>query len=203
MPRSAARPVLQQQSRNHRSAARDAVGCRVRLEPAGAQRAGAQGLAQFLPDTCAAQGVNATATADPSSQADGIVSQAGHLCTLLAAVTADLPLAGDRLVLALAAYDAGLGVVQRHALTRKPAVLGASATCWPAIRNRLLEDASTGWAATDLSRPEPERCTGVWRLARAMWRPELAPGSLVNLWLLGASGSRPRALRPSASTVTP
>lgn len=78
--------------------------------------AGAQGLAQFLPSTWASEGVDGDGdgTADPFNPADAIASQAAYLCKLLAAVTADPQLAGDRLELALAAYNAGLGAVQRH-----------------------------------------------------------------------------------------
>jgi murein DD-endopeptidase MepM/ murein hydrolase activator NlpD len=84
--------------------------------PRAVSPAGAQGLAQFLPTTWAAEGVDGDGdgTRDPFSPADAIASQAAYLCTLLAAVTADPALAGDRLELALASYNAGLGAVRRH-----------------------------------------------------------------------------------------
>ena len=84
--------------------------------PRAVSPAGAQGLAQFLPSTWASEGVDGDGdgTADPFSPADAIASQVGYLCTLLVAVTTDPQLAGDRLELALAAYNAGLGAVQRH-----------------------------------------------------------------------------------------
>jgi murein DD-endopeptidase MepM/ murein hydrolase activator NlpD len=84
--------------------------------PRAVSPAGAQGLAQFLPSTWTTEGVDGDGdgTADPFSPADAIASQAGYLCTLLAAVTTDPRLTGDRLELALAAYNAGLGTVQRY-----------------------------------------------------------------------------------------
>lgn len=84
--------------------------------PRAVSPAGAQGLAQFLPSTWATEGIDGDGdgTADPFRPADAIASQAGYLCTLLTAVTADPQLTGDRLELALAAYNTGLGAVQRH-----------------------------------------------------------------------------------------
>jgi murein DD-endopeptidase MepM/ murein hydrolase activator NlpD len=84
--------------------------------PRAVSPAGAQGLAQFLPSTWAIEGVDGDGdgTADPFSPADAIASQAGYLCTLLAAVTTDPQLTVNRLELALAAYNAGLGAVQRY-----------------------------------------------------------------------------------------
>jgi murein DD-endopeptidase MepM/ murein hydrolase activator NlpD len=84
--------------------------------PRAVSPAGAQGLAQFLPSTWATEGIDSDrdGTADPFNPVDAIASQAGYLCTLLAAVTTDPQLIGDRLELALAAYNAGLGAVQRH-----------------------------------------------------------------------------------------
>lgn len=84
--------------------------------PRAASPAGAQGLAQFLPSTWATEGIDGDrdGTADPFSPADAIASQAGYLCKLLASVTTDQQLTGNRLELVLAAYNAGLGAVQRH-----------------------------------------------------------------------------------------
>jgi murein DD-endopeptidase MepM/ murein hydrolase activator NlpD len=83
--------------------------------PQAVSPAGAQGLAQFKPTTWAGHGVDGDGDGvrDPFSAADAIVSQAAFLCQLLAAVTSDRQLAGDPLDLALAAYNAGLGAVQR------------------------------------------------------------------------------------------
>jgi murein DD-endopeptidase MepM/ murein hydrolase activator NlpD len=77
---------------------------------------GAQGLAQFMPDTWVGEGLDGDGDGvrDPFNPADAIASQASFMCKLLAAVTADSILAGDRLDLALAAYNAGLGAVRRH-----------------------------------------------------------------------------------------
>jgi len=77
---------------------------------------GAQGLAQFMPGTWAGEGLDGDGDGirDPFNPADAIASQAYFMCRLLAVVTADTTLTGDRLDLALAAYNAGLGAVQRH-----------------------------------------------------------------------------------------
>ncbi len=78
--------------------------------------AGAQGLAQFLPGTWASEGVDGDGDGlrDPFNPADAIASQAAFMCTLLAAVTRDEQMTGNPLDLALAAYNAGLGAVQRY-----------------------------------------------------------------------------------------
>jgi murein DD-endopeptidase MepM/ murein hydrolase activator NlpD len=77
---------------------------------------GAQGLAQFMPATWVGEGLDGDGDGrrDPFSAADAIASQASFMCKLLAAVTADDSLTGDPLDLALAAYNAGLGAVQRY-----------------------------------------------------------------------------------------
>jgi murein DD-endopeptidase MepM/ murein hydrolase activator NlpD len=79
--------------------------------------AGAQGLAQFMPATWAGQGIDGDrdGVRDPFNPADAIASEAAFMCALLAAVTGDSTLTGDPLELALAAYNAGLGAVQRSA----------------------------------------------------------------------------------------
>ena len=78
--------------------------------------AGAQGLSQFMPGTWIGEGLDGDndGVRDPFNPADAIASQASFMCKLLAAVTADNRLTGDRLDLALAAYNAGLGAVQRY-----------------------------------------------------------------------------------------
>jgi murein DD-endopeptidase MepM/ murein hydrolase activator NlpD len=76
---------------------------------------GARGLAQFMPGTWTGEGRdgNGDGIRDPSDPADAIAAQAAFLCKLLAAVTASR-LPGDPVDLALAAYNAGLGAVQRY-----------------------------------------------------------------------------------------
>lgn len=84
--------------------------------PRAVSPAGAQGLAQFTPATWAIAGRDGDGDGirDPFNPADAITSQAAYLCQLLTAVTDDRTLIGDRLDLALAAYNAGLGAVQRY-----------------------------------------------------------------------------------------
>ena len=78
--------------------------------------AGAQGLAQFLPGTWVSEGIDGDGDGlrDPFNPADAIASQAVFMCKLLAAVTCDQQLTGNPVDLALAAYNAGLGGVQRY-----------------------------------------------------------------------------------------
>ena len=78
---------------------------------------GAQGLAQFMPGTWIGEGVDGDGDEirDPFNPADAIASQAAFMCKLLAAVSAGRALAGDPIDLALAAYNAGLGAVQKYA----------------------------------------------------------------------------------------
>ncbi len=78
--------------------------------------AGAQGLAQFIPDTWLGEGIDGDGDGvrDPFNPADAIASQASFMCKLLAAVTTDRRLAGDPIDLALAGYNAGLGAVQAY-----------------------------------------------------------------------------------------
>ena len=74
---------------------------------------GAQGLAQFMPGTWASWGRDGDGDgrADPFTPADAIPAQAAYLCSLLGDVAS---LGGDPVRLALAAYNAGLGAVQRY-----------------------------------------------------------------------------------------
>jgi len=76
--------------------------------PAAVSPAGAQGIAQFTPDTWARAGVDGDGDGvrDPFDPADAIPAQAAQMCRLLAAVTA-ARLPGDPVDLALAAYNAG------------------------------------------------------------------------------------------------
>jgi len=94
--------------------------------PRAVSPAGAQGLAQFLPSTWRSEGLDGDGDGlrDPFDPADAIASQASFMCDLFAAVTADPSLVGDPTDLALAAYNAGLGAVQRyHAIPPYPETL--------------------------------------------------------------------------------
>ncbi len=76
---------------------------------------GAQGIAQFMPETWASHGVdgNDDGKRDPFDPADAIPAQARYMCDAVAAVQrAKLP--GDTLDLALASYNAGFGAVSRY-----------------------------------------------------------------------------------------
>lgn len=80
--------------------------------------AGAMGIAQFMPDTWnggAGKDGDGDGTADPWNTTDAIYSQAHYMCHLLAQVDAGLAahaISGDRIELALAAYNAGTGAVE-------------------------------------------------------------------------------------------
>jgi hypothetical protein len=78
--------------------------------------AGAQGLAQFTPDTWITWGAdgNGDGRRDPFTPADAIAAQAAFMCHLVHVVAADEALSGGRLDLALAAYNAGLGAVKTY-----------------------------------------------------------------------------------------
>ena len=84
--------------------------------PGAVSPAGAQGLAQFIPDTWLGEGVDGDGDGvrDPFNPADAIASQASFMCKLLAAVSDDKHLTGDPIDLSLAGYNAGLGAVQRY-----------------------------------------------------------------------------------------
>lgn len=98
------------------------IGAQIQQEsgwnPTATSGAGAQGISQFMPATWATAGKdhNGDGKADPLDPADAIPSQARYLCDQLAAVDAAiadgrLPAGSDRVELALAAYNAGLGAV--------------------------------------------------------------------------------------------
>ena len=79
--------------------------------------AGAMGIAQFMPATWAAHGLDGDGdgAADPWNPTDAIYSQGAFMCHLLAQVDAGLAahaINGDRVELALAAYNAGYGAVE-------------------------------------------------------------------------------------------
>ncbi|MFN3004675.1 peptidoglycan DD-metalloendopeptidase family protein [Mycolicibacterium wolinskyi] len=81
---------------------------------------GAQGPAQFMPGTWKTWGKdydNSGPPPDVNSIADAVMSQGALMCEnyrLCAAGVADGSLAGDPVALALAAYNAGFGAVQRN-----------------------------------------------------------------------------------------
>jgi len=88
--------------------------------PTAASRAGAQGIAQFMPATWATWGkdANGDGTASPWDPADAINAQGDFMCALASSMTQNLLLGtvkGDVLDLALAAYNAGPGAVQQFA----------------------------------------------------------------------------------------
>lgn len=83
--------------------------------PAAVSNAGAEGLAQFMPGAWITWGRDGDGDGerDPFSPADSIAAQAAYMCHLVDQVT-QLHLSGETLDLALAAYNAGPGAVQRH-----------------------------------------------------------------------------------------
>jgi murein DD-endopeptidase MepM/ murein hydrolase activator NlpD len=112
-------PLLRHASRTCAGVTAPLLAAQIQVEsawnPRAVSPAGARGLAQFMPATWADHGIDGDGDGvrDPFNPADAIASQAAFLCQLLAAVTVDRRLAGDPLDLALAAYNAGLGAVQR------------------------------------------------------------------------------------------
>lgn len=82
--------------------------------PNASSSAGAQGLTQFMPATWSSSGTDGDSDgqADPMNPADAVSSQARYMCGQIQQVrSAGLP--GDVLDLALAAYNAGFGAVQK------------------------------------------------------------------------------------------
>jgi cell wall-associated NlpC family hydrolase len=75
----------------------------------------ATGLSQFIPSTWAVYGVDGDGdgTADPRDPADAIKTQAIYMCHLVTTVKGMTGLSGDITDLALAAYNAGPGNVQK------------------------------------------------------------------------------------------
>lgn len=87
--------------------------------PSAGSPAGAQGIAQFMPSTWASNGkdYNGDGKADIHDPADAIPSQGQYMCNQLAAVDqllANGKASGDRIDLALAAYNAGIGAVEQY-----------------------------------------------------------------------------------------
>lgn len=84
-------------------------------DPEAVSRRGAQGIAQFMPETWGAWGFDADrdGTADPFNPADAIRSQGRLMCHLID-LAKESGLQGDPVDLALAAYNAGWGPVQEY-----------------------------------------------------------------------------------------
>lgn len=88
-------------------------------DPHAVSSAGAQGLAQFMPATWAASGVdgNGDGIKDPFNPADAIASMASHMCELIDYATnleKNGVAKGDPYDLALAGYNAGMGAVIQY-----------------------------------------------------------------------------------------
>lgn len=86
-------------------------------DPAVASGAGAQGIAQFMPETWASAGKDGDGDgrADIANPHDAIYSQGAYMCSLVGSVEAlkdSGAVSGEVLDLALAAYNAGLGAVE-------------------------------------------------------------------------------------------
>jgi soluble lytic murein transglycosylase-like protein len=84
-------------------------------DPAAESPVGAQGIAQFMPPTWSTWGRDADGdgVADPFSPPDAIRSQGRLMCHLHGLAEAS-SIDGDRIELALAAYNAGWGSVQEY-----------------------------------------------------------------------------------------
>lgn len=88
-------------------------------DPTAVSPAGAQGIAQFMPDTWASNGIDANGdgVADPFDPIDAIASQGQFMCGLVETVKAYVAsgqAVGNVVDLALAAYNSGPGAVQQH-----------------------------------------------------------------------------------------
>ncbi len=84
-------------------------------DPQAVSASGAQGIAQFMPQTWGAWGfdANGNGTADPMEATDAIRSQGRLMCHLIGLAEAS-GIDSDPLDLALAAYNAGWGPVEQY-----------------------------------------------------------------------------------------
>ena len=82
-------------------------------DPNAVSGAGAKGIAQFMPQTWKDYGIDADhdGKADPMNPADAIPSAAEFMCTLFTEVKS---VSGDKVTLALAAYNAGPSQVRKY-----------------------------------------------------------------------------------------
>lgn len=85
------------------------------FDPGAESHAGAQGIAQFVPDTWArwGQDLNGDGSADPFNATEAIDAQARLMCYLIFEAQAS-GIDGDPVDLALAAYNAGWSQVVRY-----------------------------------------------------------------------------------------
>lgn len=83
------------------------------FDPSAVSPAGAQGLMQIIPEVWAVYGTDANGDgrANPFTPADSVATSAKYNCYLSGQVK---PLNGDPTELRLAAYNAGLGAVQKY-----------------------------------------------------------------------------------------
>jgi len=83
------------------------------FDPAAVSPAGAQGLMQIIPDVWSVYGTDADGDgqADPFTAADSVATAAKFSCYLSRELK---PMRGNQTELRLAAYNAGLGAVQRY-----------------------------------------------------------------------------------------
>jgi len=85
-----------------------------KFDPQARSRVGARGIAQFMPDTWSTWGrdENGDGVASPLQPEDAIPAQVRLMCHLMARAQAS-GVPGDRLTLALAAYNAGWSAVEQ------------------------------------------------------------------------------------------
>lgn len=86
------------------------------FDPNAGSHAGAQGIAQFMPDTWKSRGVdgNQDGRKDVYDPADAIPAQGKFMCSLLKSAKKNPGYKGSPIELALAGYNAGWGAVERY-----------------------------------------------------------------------------------------
>lgn len=91
------------------------IGQESKFEPSAESHAGAQGIAQFVPETWArwGQDLDGDGVADPFNATEAIDAQARLMCYLIDQAEAS-GIDGDPVDLALAAYNAGWSQVERY-----------------------------------------------------------------------------------------